>query len=76
MRYLFVLLLITGCATQPAPQYRWVHDSGAGTQASLDRDFGQCEAQALGAHPLTPTDRGLQIFMGCMAGRGWRMVAR
>ncbi len=70
MRYVLVLLL-AGCA---APQqYRWVHDRGA-DRAQLNRDYAQCEAQALGQHPLMPVQQGLHIFAACLRGRGWSMV--
>jgi hypothetical protein len=70
--YLFVLLL-AGCATRPAVQYQWVHATGA---ASFDQDFGQCEAQALGTHPLMPQEQAVALFGACMRGKGWRLVQR
>lgn len=73
---LLVVLLLTGCATKPAPQYVWLHDSGVSNQAQHQRDFGQCEAQVLGSHPLTSNERGMQMMLACMQGRGWRLVQR
>lgn len=71
MRVLIVLLL-AGCAARPAVEYRWVADRPT-NRAEFERDFGQCEAQAL-AHPGTPMQRGMEIFAACMRGKGWSYV--
>lgn len=73
MRYALIVLLVAACRTVPEPRYLWTHDTGARDRVMLDRDFGYCEAQAL-ANPFMTTERGMQIFMACMAGRGWRLV--
>lgn len=73
---LFLVLMLTGCASQPAQDYVWRHDSGVQDQRLFNRDFGACQAQAMGVHPLTPVEQVQHLHFGCMAGKGWRLVAR
>ena len=71
MRYLIVLALLTGCAAQPQQQYKWTHDHGAGS-AQLDRDYAQCESQAL-SQPLMPrASRDAHLRRAC-AGKDGRL---
>lgn len=73
MRYLIVLLLVTGCAAQPRQQYQWVNDRGADV-TQLRRDQGQCEATALGQHPRMSVDQGMHIYASCMRSKGWALA--
>jgi hypothetical protein len=74
MRAIFVLLLVAGCASTPPKQYQWVSSTGA-DRAQHERDFGQCEAQALSVTGVS-TERGFHIFAACMRGKGWTLVER
>lgn len=71
MRYLIVLML-AGCASQSA-QYRWVKPGG--TQQELEMASGECEAYTLSS-PHRDAERGVAIMLGCMRGKGWRLVER
>lgn len=75
MRCLFVLLLLTGCATQPERQSVWVKDGA--TERDFYADMGQCRAQAFSV----PGAMGnlLQVAAvqsACMEGKGWRVEQR
>lgn len=71
MRICLLVLLLAGCATQPAPQYRWA----GGNPATFDRDAAVCEGQALSV-PFVTTERGVAIYGACMRSRGWYLVDR
>lgn len=68
MRYLFVLLLMSGCATT---EKGW--DKPGATQEEFVQDRGQCVAQAFAA--ITPFQQQM-ILVGCMQGKGWAWVER
>lgn len=75
MRYLGVLLLLAGCATQPERQAYWVKDGA--TERDFNADMGACRAQAFSV----PGAMGnlLQVAAvqsSCMEGRGWRVEHR
>lgn len=75
MRCLFVLLLLAGCATEPAKQTYW--EKPGATEKDFHADMGFCRAQAFS----TPGAMGnlLQaaiIQSSCMQGRGWYTVER
>lgn len=72
MRYLFVLLLLGGCATQ-RPEYVW-EKQGAGAQ-EFSMDAGQCRAQAFGA-PGMPMMQVAMIYASCLQGKGWQSVPK
>lgn len=72
MRYLIVLLLLAGCATQ---QPRTVWQKSGSTYAEFQSDSGYCRAQAFGV----PGAMGnlLQVAIvqrSCMESKGWELV--
>lgn len=70
MRYLFVLLLLAGCATT---ERYWVKPGS--TPQEFYADEGQCKAQALGA-PGMYTMQVAMVFNACMQGKGWYVEER
>ena len=72
MRYALVVVLLAACATQQ-PAARW-YKNGA-TRDDFETDWGYCEAQAVGA-PTRDANRIALVLVGCMNGRGWRLVDR
>jgi hypothetical protein len=74
MRYAIALLFIAGCTFAPEKQYGWVNSAGSNND-QLQRDFGQCETQALSVTGVS-TQRGVSIFGACMRGKGWTLVER
>lgn len=63
MRYLFVLLLLSGCATY---HHNWAK-AGA-TEHDLYVATGECEAQALQVREFTIRQ---SAYDACMRGKGW-----
>lgn len=62
MKYLFVLILLLGCAKEGG----W--DKPGATEQDFHVDRGQCVAQSF----ASPTNYQQQaIMIGCMQGKGW-----
>jgi uncharacterized lipoprotein YmbA len=71
VRYLIVLMLLAGCASEPKQTY-W-EKPGASAQ-DFNQDIGQCRAQAFG-NTMNLMQAAI-IQSSCMAGKGWYTVER
>lgn len=72
MRYLLVLLIVTGCATK---QTYW--EKPGASNEEFNRDMGTCRAQAFGVPGATNNLMQVAIVQStCMNGKGWYTVER
>jgi len=68
MRYVLVMLALTGCATQEMVWYK----PGAGNQA-FNMDAAACKAQAFSVAGM-PLMQVAIVYTNCMYGKGWEQV--
>ena len=72
MRYALLCLALVGCASQVPNDWRKA-DASPG---DLDKDRGQCRAQALSIPPQHNVNEVVtQVYRACMEGKGWKDVA-
>ncbi len=64
MRYLLLVLLLTGCVKEGG----WVRPNA--TDDEWHRDRGACIAQ-MEAVPFAGSAQKARVFSGCMQSRGW-----
>lgn len=69
MRYLVVLLLLSGCA-----QTYWARDTD-NTEQAFNMDKGMCQAQAFGVPGMYPMQVTM-VYNACMQGKGWYTVRK